>query len=61
MKQSKPKPGKSRPTARPGGTADRAAPKPTRDDIERRLDEELAETFPASDPPSILRGRPSDD
>lgn len=61
MKPSKPKPGKSRPTARPRGAADRASPKPTQADIERRLDEELADTFPASDPPSILRGRSADD
>lgn len=61
MKQKKPKPGKSQPTARPGGTADRAVPEPTQADMDRRLDEELADTFPASDPPSILRGRSVDD
>jgi len=26
-------------------------------EVDRRLDEELAESFPASDPPSILRSR----
>ena len=61
MKKTKSKSGKSRPTARPGGAADRAAPKPSKADIERRLDEELADTFPASDPPSILRGRSAND
>lgn len=57
MKQKKPKPDKSRPVARDGRSADRPASKPSQADIERRLDEELADTFPASDPPSILRGR----
>jgi hypothetical protein len=60
MKQKKSKPAKSRPAAPHGSPADRPATKPTKADIERRLDEELADTFPASDPPSILRGRSAD-
>lgn len=34
-------------------------PRPlSQEETDRLLDEELAESFPASDPPSILRGRP---
>jgi hypothetical protein len=35
--------------------ADEKAAERKRAEIDRRLDEELADTFPASDPPSILR------
>lgn len=62
MKQKKSKPARSR----PAGPQDRPAGPPTprppeaETDIDRRLDEELADTFPASDPPSILRGRSAD-
>jgi len=35
--------------------ADEKAAERRRAEIDRRLDQELADTFPASDPPSILR------
>lgn len=64
MKQKKSKPARSRPAGPQDRPADQPTPRPpeteTKTDIDRRLDEELADTFPASDPPSILRGRSAD-
>jgi hypothetical protein len=53
----KPAAGETRPRrSKAAARADRTA-----DDTDRRLDAELADSFPASDPPSILRGGPASD
>ncbi|HTE80069.1 MAG TPA: hypothetical protein VK634_05180 [Reyranella sp.] len=53
---SKTKPSRSSP--RKGETPSKRSKEDARQgEVDRRLDEELAESFPASDPPSILRSR----
>jgi hypothetical protein len=41
--------------APPGRVPARKPAPPAKDEADRILDEQLAESFPASDPPSILR------
>ena len=58
MKQSQPAPEKSPPPASAGGST---AAKEQQEKVQRQLDEALADSFPASDPVSIVTSNTEED